>query len=110
VARFEHVKDHLEKTLAGLTSRVTKIESTLRDPSAADSEERATESENDEVLERLDTITLAEVDQLRQAIERIDRGTYGTCVTCGQRIGTARLTALPAATTCVQCASTVDRV
>ncbi|QZN85877.1 TraR/DksA C4-type zinc finger protein [Cellulomonas sp. C5510] len=45
---------------------------------------------------------IAEVDA---ALDRLDRGTYGTCERCGQPIPVERLRALPAARTCVACAS-----
>jgi RNA polymerase-binding protein DksA len=104
VSRFDHVKDHLEKKLAGLTSRVTKIESSLRDPSAADSEERATESEHDEVLERLDDAGLREMQEIRQALRRLESGTYGVCTACGEPIAEGRLNALPYTSVCIDCA------
>ncbi|NOT44194.1 MAG: TraR/DksA family transcriptional regulator [Acidobacteria bacterium] len=91
--------------VATLTNRVGRIEQDLRKPGDRDWQERATELENDEVLEGLDALSLAEVQQLRQAVERIDNGTYGLCAGCGGAIGAARLSAIPAATTCVRCAS-----
>jgi RNA polymerase-binding protein DksA len=94
----------LEKKLAGLTSRVTKIESSLRDPSAADSEERATESEHDEVLERLDDAGLREMQEIRQALRRLESGTYGVCTACGEPIAEGRLNALPYTSVCIDCA------
>lgn len=104
MSRFDHVKDHLEKKLAGLTSRVTKIESSLRDPTAADSEERATESENDEVLERLDDAGLREMQEIREALRRLESGTYGVCTACGEMIAEGRLNALPYTGVCIDCA------
>jgi RNA polymerase-binding protein DksA len=104
MSRFDQVKEHLEKKLAGLTSRVTKIESTLRDPSAADSEERATESENDEVLERLDDAGLREMQEIRRALRRLESGTYGMCTSCGEMIPEGRLKALPYTGVCIDCA------
>jgi DnaK suppressor protein len=44
---------------------------------------------------------LAEVDAAR---ERLDRGAYGVCDTCGDPISPPRLEARPAARTCVSCA------
>lgn len=44
---------------------------------------------------------LAEVDA---ALARLDDGSYGTCVRCGQPIGDERLHARPAAATCISCA------
>lgn len=39
-----------------------------------------------------------------QALERMDAGTYGYCVTCGDPIDPARLKALPYAPHCFRCA------
>ena len=44
---------------------------------------------------------LAEIDA---AQERLDTGSYGTCMRCGSPIPEARLEARPAAATCVGCA------
>ena len=44
---------------------------------------------------------IAEIDA---AIGRLGDGTYGSCVRCGQPVGEERLTARPAAATCVACA------
>ena len=45
---------------------------------------------------------LAEVDA---ALEKIEEGTYGVCVDCGQEIAEARLEARPLSVRCVECAS-----
>jgi DnaK suppressor protein len=45
---------------------------------------------------------LTEIDA---ALERVDAGSYGLCERCGTVIGDARLDALPAARTCIRCAS-----
>jgi DnaK suppressor protein len=46
---------------------------------------------------------LARIKRLRAALARLETGGYGQCVECGAPIGTARLCALPEATTCVTC-------
>jgi RNA polymerase-binding protein DksA len=43
--------------------------------------------------------------QIDAAVLRLAEGRYGTCETCGQPIGAARLAARPVATTCINCAS-----
>lgn len=45
------------------------------------------------------------IAQIDAALERMEQGTWGTCVGCGGSIPKARLQALPTATTCVACAS-----
>jgi len=46
--------------------------------------------------------TLQEIDD---ALAKIDAGTYGQCESCGGPIADARLEAKPAARLCIQCAS-----
>jgi DnaK suppressor protein len=43
---------------------------------------------------------LAAIDR---ALERIENGTYGTCVNCGQAISEERLEAMPWAELCIDC-------
>jgi DnaK suppressor protein len=43
--------------------------------------------------------------QVNAALERIEQGTYGDCITCGQPIPRERLEALPFAGQCVSCKS-----
>jgi RNA polymerase-binding transcription factor DksA len=44
------------------------------------------------------------VSEAREALSRIDRGTFGVCESCGQPIAKARLEAIPYARYCVECA------
>ena len=37
------------------------------------------------------------------ALERLERGTYGTCATCGNRIPHERLAVMPETVFCVSC-------
>jgi len=47
--------------------------------------------------------------QNEQALARIAEGTYGTCDSCGEPIGKARLQAFPRATLCVTCKQREER-
>jgi DnaK suppressor protein len=47
--------------------------------------------------------------QTERALERIDNGTYGTCQSCGEAIGKARLQAFPRAVLCVACKQREER-
>lgn len=90
---------------AELTRRLGKIEVDLdatRDP---DSEERATERENDEVLEGLGLQGQMELKAIDAALKRVAEGTYGTCVRCGNPISAERLEAVPHAALCRDCMS-----
>ena len=105
MASYEALRAELLTRIGILSKRADNIETDLRKTGNRDWVERATEIENDEVLDGLDEITRAEVAELRHAVERIDNGTYGRCEHCGGDISYARLEALPAAARCVRCAS-----
>ncbi len=59
---------------------------------------------DEEMLSELDAEGRHEVEAIRAALERLDAGTYGICTGCEEPIPAARLTALPTAHTCVDCA------
>ncbi|UNX56440.1 TraR/DksA family transcriptional regulator [Georgenia sp. TF02-10] len=44
------------------------------------------------------------LEQVDQALARLDAATYGVCERCGRRIPAGRLAARPTARTCVDCA------
>lgn len=71
----------------------------------ADFEDRAQITANDEVLEQLDDSGRAEVGAIRAALDRLDAGTYGVCVSCGGAIAPGRLAVLPEVARCAACAS-----
>ena len=45
---------------------------------------------------------------VRQALSRIDEGTYGICLNCEEEIGTKRLNALPWTPLCITCQKQAD--
>ncbi len=47
--------------------------------------------------------------QIAEAIERMNNGTYGICIECGEPIPIARLQALPYAAWCISCAQTNEQ-
>jgi len=51
----------------------------------------------------------SELEQIEMALGKIDAGTYGICDRCKKPIDERRLEALPYATLCISCASTVGR-
>ena len=50
-----------------------------------------------------------ELVQIREALRRIDDGTYGICEICGNPIGRARLKAKPYAKLCIECKSKAEQ-
>lgn len=101
---LETVKQSLEDRLSKLTARVSKIESDLRKPGSNDWQDRATERQNEEVLEHLSAAERAEIEDIRAALIRIREGTYTLCMKCGGAITSKRLEALPYTNSCIACA------
>jgi RNA polymerase-binding transcription factor DksA len=48
---------------------------------------------------------LANLEEVEEALAKIEAGTYGRCEDCGAEIGEARLEAHPSAKLCIACAS-----
>ncbi len=94
----------LRARLAELEARLHGIEEELDSHQSKDWEELATEREEDEVLEGMGQSGLAEIDVIRAALARIEDGSYGFCVKCGERISEERLDVLPATPFCRKCA------
>lgn len=74
-----------------------------------DWEDRASETENDETLESLALLTQRELEQINEALARIDEGSYFTCSECGAPIPEQRLELLPYTTLCVNCAEALEK-
>ena len=58
--------------------------------------------------ERSNVLSIAEglqerVEDVRSALKKLDRGTYGKCENCGNDIDPERLEAIPAARLCISC-------
>lgn len=66
----------------------------------AEMEERASEITDFEDRSSVEFVLEERSNKIKAALERIDGGTYGTCVTCKSPIEEARLEANPEATTC----------
>lgn len=95
----------LKARRAELTNELHDIEDRLDDEPPKDWEDRASERQSDEVLEALGAHDLAELRQIDAALARIEDGTYGDCVKCGDPISEKRLEALPATPFCKNCAT-----
>lgn len=64
----------------------------------------AATAERTEVLGLIDALK-TQLDEVDAALAKIEDGTYGTCVDCGNDIGAARLEFRPNSIRCVTCKS-----
>jgi DnaK suppressor protein len=89
--------------LAGRLARINQDVTRANKPLEADFAEQAVERENDQVLDALLDGLREELSHIETALGRLDQGDYGICESCGRKIPSARLDALPDAGRCVKC-------
>lgn len=100
-------KARLEAELKELEARQARIAEDLAEPLNPDSSEQAVEMEDDASLEGQGALIAKEIASVKRALARIEDGTYGECVRCGEEIAPARLEARPEAALCIDCAKFV---
>ena len=93
-------RSELEARQAQLRARMVEIDTELDSHVEQDWEDAASKQEDDEVLDELDMAARQELRMIEAALQRLDAGEYGYCVTCGERIDEARLDLLPATPFC----------
>ena len=104
--QLKSLRAELEQQHAELVRRVTAIEADLRQtngPRSRDDEDRAQESENDEVLVQLDDQGRADIERIEIALRRAEAGVFGVCIDCDDEIPIERLRAMPSALRCIGC-------
>jgi RNA polymerase-binding transcription factor DksA len=95
------------RRLAALTGDFDEVVAASRDSNADDEHdpEGATIAFERSQVAALVLQVRGHLAEVEAAVQRLDRGTYGTCEGCGQPIAPARLEARPASRTCIECAS-----
>ncbi|RLA39873.1 MAG: TraR/DksA family transcriptional regulator [Gammaproteobacteria bacterium] len=100
---YSIMKNELEQQLVAMKARLGSIKKDVTHGYSGDSAEQAQERENDEVVDAIGNETAQSILAIQSALDRIEAGSYGSCVSCGENIGKARLKAVPEATRCVDC-------
>jgi len=105
--RLEEIRCELDRSIKVLngSNGEHKLTDFPQDPADAG----ANLSENDRSEAVLDVARRQRSDVL-DALQRIDLGTYGTCVDCGAIVPEGRLEAKPEAARCVACQGKRDRM
>ncbi|WP_417726269.1 TraR/DksA family transcriptional regulator [Roseovarius sp.] len=101
----ERYRSALMARLGELDKRLHAIEGELDSAKSKDWDDAAVEREGDEVLEHLGQHGQDEIVRIRAALDRIRKGTYGTCAKCDEPISADRLDILPETPLCRACAA-----
>ncbi|HSF18093.1 MAG TPA: TraR/DksA C4-type zinc finger protein [Vicinamibacteria bacterium] len=98
-----------------------EIEALKKEPRA---QELESSGDNTPLSDEVDAILVTEENEMRtdrlgkllnraaalaEAFHRIDDGTYGLCVACGNRLSSKRLTAVPEALRCTDCQAEIEK-
>lgn len=92
--RYEELLDEANKTVSGMTAH----KENLPDPS-----DRATLESDRNFTLRIRDRERKLLGKIRDALDRIENGSYGFCEECGEEISTERLKARPVTTLCIEC-------
>jgi len=101
-----HFKFILTAKLEGLISGAGKTVSDMTEADGKnfpDPTDRATQESDNSVLFRVKDRERKLISKVKEAMDRIDKGTYGVCETCGNDISQKRLEARPVTTCCIEC-------
>jgi DnaK suppressor protein len=109
---FAPFRDRLRKDLADTERTLSLVRERLMVPQLDSGGEigltdqhpadAASETESRELDMTRQRMLEARVERARQALQRIEAGTYGKCVACGQQIPLERLEAVPETPYCVR--------
>ena len=107
---IEQEKRKLDKERAETLADLDRLREYLRGEVDADAEEA-----DPDIYEREKTLALIrtledKLTSIERALRLAEKGTYGICERCGEKIDRARLEALPHTTLCVECKSQLERV
>ena len=86
--------DDAGKTVSEMTADTTNF---------PDPNDRATQESDRSFELRIRDRERKHLNKIREALERIDDGSFGICEMCGEQISEARLKARPVTTLCIDC-------
>jgi RNA polymerase-binding transcription factor DksA len=99
------VKQNLLSLQQELNARVAGIEADLHSRHTSSKfSDQVVDRQNDDVLQNLKSEAEDELTQIEHALLKIERGLYGHCDTCHEKIAQERIEAVPFTPYCKNCA------
>lgn len=108
---LEHFRGILQEEMRTLLEDAGKTvsEMTSDNTNFPDPNDRATQESDRNFELRIRDRERRLLNKIREALERIEDGTFGICETCGDEISEARLKARPVTTLCIDCKMEEER-
>ena len=92
--RMQELLSHADDTVSGMT---------ITNENLPDPTDRASLEADRNFMLRIRDRESKLIKKIKQALERIENGTYGICESCGEEISVKRLKARPVTTQCIEC-------
>jgi DnaK suppressor protein len=109
IARFRSVLESQLASLVGHGEQVVQQMVGAGGEEIPDPNDRATVEEGRNWSLRLGDRDRKLIGKIEGALERIQAGTFGTCLSCGKAIDPARLRARPVTDLCIACKTEAER-
>ena len=116
---MKRIQERLEEELQGAVNRLRRMDGAVAledfpgvigdNSPFADEVDEIQANEGREIGFATRTLLVERVHKLRNALEHLRDGDYGTCIECGEPIAAARLRAMPEVETCVRCQDRIER-
>ena len=105
----KYLLEQRKTLLASLADQSEDMRSLVKTVESGDEADVAADVIDRTLLTALGEQDANRLQQIDNALDRINQGTYGRCVKCGKEIPQERLEVLPYALMCVTCASAQER-
>lgn len=109
---FEEIREQLQGRREELISRHRRLREDMRQQPADENarfEDRGSNHELDDLMDTLSEMEVRELQDIDDALVRIERAGYGKCARCGTAIPDERLRAIPTTAFCAPCAEDESR-
>lgn len=107
-ARFKKTLIGLKEQLAGDYERIADASSEEFGTDVPDMNDEATRTISRRILLEIGDKNFDTINQVNDALDRIEKGEYGICTECGENIPVKRLESLPFAEHCVECQERIE--
>lgn len=107
--KYRRLLDDKKASLSSDLAKTRSAEEETSEESTQDIADKAVSSYTREFLYSLTDGERGTLLQIDDAIGRIDDGTYGMCINCGQPMAEKRLTAVPWAPYCIDCQELAEK-
>jgi RNA polymerase-binding protein DksA len=109
---MESERETLEKEREAILAKMSRLQQYL----AQEAEIEIDQEEGDPgIFEREKNLALLQalerkLESVSYALRTLEKGTYGICERCGQKIDPARLNVLPDTTLCIKCKTLLEKM